>query len=59
MFEEIKIIGKPFPNGSTELAPTGEAWVAIYAEIQALHEAGKPIYIKYLHGDRAGSIAHQ
>lgn len=56
MTQEI-ILEEPYPNGSVELMPEGQQYVAYMHEIWELYMDGKPIYVKYLEGDRKGSIA--
>lgn len=47
----------PCHNGVVEPDPGGEAFISVMHEVWELWKAGKPIYVKYLDGDRKGSIA--
>lgn len=51
------ILKDPYPNGSVAVEPDGKAYVDALLEMEAMHLRGEPVYVKYLIGDRKGSIA--
>lgn len=51
------VLSHPYPNGTANVEPEGQAFVDALNEMERMLLADEPVYIKFLKGDRAGSIA--